>query len=162
MSITPEANLAYLEDVLRLAEKSAQAVATEMAEYITWRVRNITLRRAFHAPGEWYRARPGEPPAYASGTLAESIYSRPAYPGLRASALVQVDPDLKYGRIQEFGCTVEPTYWSLMHWTDSGGSWYHPVLKVEAHPYLGPTTEEAINDGSLEEIAIEAFREYDP
>jgi hypothetical protein len=162
MAVTPEGNVAYLRGVLELAEQGAQGVATDMARYITWRVKNITLRRTYHSPGEWYRARPGEPPAYASGTLADSIYFRPAYPGLRASALVQVDPDLPYGRILEFGCVVSPTYYSLMHWKDTGGSWYHPVLTVEAHPYLGPTTEEAIDDGSLEEVAIEAFREFDP
>lgn len=160
--ISPGANVTYLEGVLATAERGAQATATAMAEYITDRVVNITLRRTSHAPGEYYQARPGEPPAYASGHLAESIYFRPASEGLRTSALVQVDPDLPYGRILEFGCVVQPTTYSLMHWKDTGGSWYHPSLNVEAHPYLGPTTEEAIEDGSLEEIAIRAFRDYDP
>jgi hypothetical protein len=160
MSVTPEGNVSYLQDVLLLAEKGAQGVATDMARYITWRVKEITLRRSFHSPGEWYEQRPGEPPAYASGNLADSMYFRPAYPGLRTSALVRTD--LEYSRILEFGCVVTPTYYSLMHWKDSGGSWYHDELTVRAHPYLGPTTEEAIGDGSLEEVVIESFTHFDP
>jgi hypothetical protein len=30
------------------------------------------------------------------------------------------------------------------------------------HPFLGPTTDDAIDDGELRRVAIEAFREYDP
>ena len=53
-----------------------------------------------------------------------------------------------------------------MHWTDSRGSWYHPRLPADgdfpAHPFLGPTTQEAIDDGSLRQVAIDAFKPYDP
>jgi hypothetical protein len=49
-----------------------------------------------------------------------------------------------------------------MHWTDSAGSWYHAQLPGLEHPFLGPTTEEAIDNGTLRQIAIDAFRPYDP
>lgn len=158
--MTPEENIAYLRYLLDLAMLGAQATATRMAEYIAWRTREITLRTYIHAPGEWYGARPGEPPAYASGALAESLYFIPAFSGLRATATVQTDLD--YSRILEFGCVITPKDKKFMHWVDSRGSWYHPLLVVPEHPYLSATTDDAIHDGSLQEEAIKKFREYDP
>ena len=55
-----------------------------------------------------------------------------------------------------------------MTWKDTGRKipWRHKRLPVDgefpAHPFLGPTTDEAIDDGELQRIAVEAFREYDP
>lgn len=157
---TPEGNIGYLEGLLHLAERGAAATATRMAEYIAWRTSQITLRRTFHAPGEWYGGRPGEPPAYSSGALSESMYFVPAHDGLRTTALVRTD--LPYSRILEFGCVVTPKDGKFMHWVDSRGSWYHPLLVVPPHPYLSTTTEESILDGSLQEEAIREFRKYDP
>lgn len=163
---TPEGNLAYLEGLLELAERAAPAVATGMARYISWRASEITLRTYLHAPGEWYGARAGEPPAYASGDLAESIYAVPAWRALRTSAMVTTK--LEYSRILEFGCVVTPKARERLAWQDTGrpdnpgGVWKHMFVLVPEHPFLGPTTEDAINDGELQEIAIEIFREYDP
>jgi hypothetical protein len=160
VAVTPEQNLAYLRYLLSLVTQGAQATANAMAEYIRWRTAEITLRTYFHAPGEWYGARPGEPPAYGSGTLARSLYVIPAYSGLVTSAIVQTDLD--YSRILEFGCVVEPKDHKFMHWVDSRGSWYHPLLVVPEHPYLSSTTDDSILDDSLQEEAIEIFEEYDP
>jgi hypothetical protein len=53
-----------------------------------------------------------------------------------------------------------------MHWEDSGGSWFHARLPADGefpeHPFLRPTAEEAIDDGELTRVAIEAFIPYDP
>lgn len=160
MAVTPEQNIEYLRYLLNLVMGGAEATANAMAEYIRWRVAEITLRTYFHAPGEWYGARPGEPPAYASGALARSMYVIPAYGGLRATATVQTDLD--YSRILEFGCVVTPKDKKFMHWVDSRGSWYHPMLVVPEHPYLSRTTDDSIYDESLQEEAIEIFREFDP
>ncbi len=160
MAVTPEQNLERLIWLLELAMKGAPATANRMAEYIRWRTAEITLRTYFHAPGEWYGSRPGEPPAYASGTLARSLYVIPAYGGLRATATVQTDLD--YSRILEFGCVVTPKDKKFMHWVDSRGSWYHPLLVVPEHPYLSSTTDDSIYDHSLQEEAIEEFILYDP
>lgn len=160
MTVTPEQNLEHLIWLLELAMAGAPATATRMAEYIRWRVAEITLRTYFHAPGEWYGSRPGEPPAYASGALARSLYVIPAYSGLRATATVQTDLD--YSRILEFGCVVTPKDKKFMHWVDSRGSWYHPMLVVPEHPYLSTTTDDSIHDGSLQDEAIERFKIYDP
>ncbi len=166
MGITPEENVAALEAILVRAALGAAVAANAMAEYIADRVAGDTLRRTTHAPGAYFRARPGAPPASASGTLAKSMYVRPASGGLRASAYA--GNDARHARLLEFGgCVLRPRNRKVMHWTDSGGSWYHTRLPMDQdefpeHPFLGPTTDEAIDDGELQRIAIEAFRDYDP
>jgi hypothetical protein len=160
VTTSPEGNLVQLQAVLDLARRGATATADAMAAYIVWRTAEITLRRTVHAPGEWYNQKAGEPPAYASGNLAESMFYKPASSGLRASAMVGNKAD--YSRILEFGCVIVPVNKQFLHWTDSKGSWYHKFLEVPAHPFLSPTTEESIDDGSLQEVAIEAFMKYDP
>ena len=89
------------------------------------------------------------------------MYSTAASGGLRATAIA--GNDAQHAKLLEFGgCVLKPTGGKVMHWTDSGGSWYHSALPGKEHPFLGPTTEEAIDDGELHRIAVEAFREYDP
>lgn len=158
--MTPEQNLAYLEAVLAKARLGASAAAAAMARYIAERVQNETLRPV-HAPGAYYKARPGAPPTSASGRLARGMYSTPASGGLRASAYA--GNTAEHAKLLEFGgCVLKPTSHKVMHWTDSGGSWFHAQLPAPAHPFLGPTTEDAIDDGELRRVAIDAFREYDP
>ena len=165
MSISFEENIRDLEQFARRAEQGAAAVANAMARYIAERTADDTLRRNKHAPGAYYKARPGDPPAYASGSLARSMYWEPVAGGLRASAIAGSRD--RRARLFEFGgCVLQPTSGKVMHWTDSGGSWYHARLPVTGlfpeHPFLGPTTEEAIADGELRRIAIEAGKPYDP
>jgi len=160
MAVTPEQNLAHLEQVRRRARYGATAAATAMAKYVRDRARDDTLQRTRHQKGEWYRQRPGEPPARASGALIRDMFYKPASGGLRATALAGNKSE--YGRILEFGCVIVPVNRKFMHWTDSGGSWYHTMLVVPAHPYLSTTTDEAIDDGELQRAAVEAFRDYDP
>lgn len=163
MAITPEANVAYLEAVLAKAKLGAQATANAMARYIAERAAADTLTRNRHAPGAYHKARPGAPPSMASGSLAKAMFWTQASGGLRATAIVGNDD--KRARVLEFGgCVLQPRSRKVMHWTDSGGSWFHSVLTTERdqHPFVGPTTDEATDDGSLLAAAIEAFREYDP
>jgi hypothetical protein len=160
VSITFEESLDLWQDIAQLTRGGAPAAATAMARYVALRTAEDTLRQSSHAPGEWYRQGPGRPPAYASGNLASSMYVRPAHSGMRATAIA--GNDAEYSRILEFGCVIVPVNKKFLHWTDTGGSWYHTILVVPPHPYLGPTTEAAIRDGDLQEEAIEAFRPYDP
>ena len=136
-----------------------------MARYIAERVVNDTLQRMTHAPGAYYKARPGAPPATASGSLAKGMYWTPASGVLRATAYV--GNSARHAKLLEFGgCVLKPTSGKVMHWTDTGGSWYHARLpatgEFPAHPFLAPTVQEAIDDGSLTAVAIAAFRPYDP
>ena len=161
MPITPEANVAYLEAVLARAKMGAPAAAAAMARYIAERAANETLTRRINPPGTYYKARPGEPPSYGSGALADSMYSTPATDGLRSSA--SAGSKDRRAHVFEFGsCLLGPTRGMLMGWKDSGGIWRHRSVLMERHPFLEPTTEDAIDDGELRRIAIDAFREYDP
>ena len=159
--MTPEEGLAEWLQIEQRARLAAAATATAMAKYIAERTAYDTLRRNKHAPGAYHKARPGAPPSHASGSLAKGMYWIPASGELRATAYV--GNSAIHASLLEFGgCVLRPTSGKVMHWTDSAGSWYHAALPAPEHPFLGPTTEEAIDDGELERIAIEAFREYDP
>lgn len=165
--MTPEEYLVWLDAAIAKMELGAAAMANAMAEYLADRVANDTLRRTVHAPGMYHKAAPGAPPASASGRLAKSMFTTPAPAsrGVRATALV--GNNAKYAKLMEHGgCVLKPTSNRVMHWTDSRGSWYHPRLPADedfpAHPFLEPTVREAIDDGELTRVAIEAFIPYDP
>jgi len=142
------------------------AIATAMARYIAKRTREDTLQRTKHSPGAYYRARPGAPPAYASGTLARGMEAVPAHTRLRGTAWVR--NQTAYARILEFGCVVVAHNGIYLGWRDTGradnpsGIWRHREVKVPPHPYLGPTVDEAIADGTLLDVAVEAFIPFDP
>jgi hypothetical protein len=161
VAISPEANVAYLEAVLAKANLGAQAAAQAMADYIADRVANETLTQRINPPGTYYKARPGEPPSYGSGALADSMYSTPASGGLRSSA--EAGSTDRRAHVFEFGsCILQPKRGKLMGWKDSGGVWRHRTVIMQEHPFLEPTTDDAIDEGELHRIALEAFREYDP
>ena len=167
--MTFEEYIAWLEAAIEKMEYGAAAMADAMAEYLAERTANDTLRRTHHAPGAYHKAAPGAPPAYASGNLARSMFTTPSgtLRGARATALV--GNNAKYAKLQEHGgCVLQPTSGQTMTWKDTGRktAWRHTRLPVDgefpAHPFLAPTVQEAIDDGSLTAVAIAAFRPYDP
>jgi hypothetical protein len=164
--VTPEENLTLFLEIEARARLGAQAAANAMAQYIADRAARDTLRRNKHSPGAYHKARPSAPPSSASGSLAKGMYTRPAAGGLRTSAYA--GNSARHARLMEFGgCVLKPTSGKVMHWVDSRGSWYHSALpsgdsEFPEHPFLAPTTDEAIDDGELQRVAIDAFREYDP
>lgn len=159
-------NLEFWRRIRRGIPEGAQVAADAMARYLAERAADDTLKRTSHAPGQYWKAAPGAPPAYASGQLAGNMFWRPAFRGARAAAEVgNRDPR---AAMFEFGCHgLRPTHMKVMHWVDSGGSWYHARLPADgsdypAHPFLRPTVDEAVEDGSLTGVALEAFRDFDP
>ena len=158
--VTPEQMTEIWAKAEQKAKLGAKAAADNMARYLVWRAREITLRQTTHGPGAWHRQQPGQPPSYGSGNLARSMFYTPASQGIRTTALV--GNKAPYSRILEFGCTVVPVYKKRMSWTDSGGTWYHELLEVPEHPFLEPTVNDSIDDGSLREAALEGFRPFDP
>jgi hypothetical protein len=160
-------NIAYLKSVEALAARGAPAVADAMARYIAERTALDTLTRKRLSPGMYHVARPGDPPAMMSGKLADAMFTEPASGGLKASALAGNDD--KRARLFEYGGCVLKSATGMLKWRDTGrpdnrgGFWSHWILTVDdEHPFLGPTTDEAIDDGDLQRVAIEAFREFDP
>jgi hypothetical protein len=169
--VTPDENVAYMEGIARLAALGGEAMANAMAEYIARRISDDTLRRRRHAPGQYYKARPGDPPAYASGSLADSVTWQAVSAGMRASAVVTSD-DKRAGLMEFGGCVLTSHSGSVLKWRDSGrpdnpsGWWSHRRLPLvgtwPAHPFVGPTVEDAIADGELARVAIAAFVPFDP
>lgn len=167
--MTLDEYIAWLERAIERMELGAPAMAEAMARYLAERTADDTLRRTHHAPGAYHKAKPGAPPAYASGTLAKSMFVTPpaASRGVRATAWV--GNNARYAKLMEHGgCVLQPTSGKTMKWKDTGRDtpWHHARLPVSgefpAHPFLGPTVQEAIDDGSLQRVAIDAFRPYDP
>jgi hypothetical protein len=164
--MTPWENVEYLKAIRDRAAQGAKAAAEAMARYTAERAAADTLQRATHGVGEYYKAAPGAPPASASGGLAAAMYSTRAQGGLKATAQAGNRDDR--AALFEYGCEpVTPSHMKVMHWVDSGGSWYHARLPADgsdfpAHPFLQPTVDEAISGGGLREAAIEAFAVYDP
>ncbi len=159
--MTPEENLAQWLAIEARARLGAAAAANAMARYIAERTRDETLGQKAHAPGGYYRAKRGAPPTSASGSLARGMYWRHAAAGgLRATA--SAGNSARHGRVLEFGCVLTPTSGTHLGWKDTGGIWRHRSVEVTEHPFLGPTTDDAIDDGELQRAAVEAFREYDP
>lgn len=144
-----------------IAEQGAVAAANAGAQYIQKRIQEDTLMRSQHPTNSWHETRDGDPPATASGKLIRETYWQSAF-GNWARATAAVGNSADYGRILEFGCVIYPVNKKYLHWTDSGGSWYHTFLVVKEHPFIRTTMEESIDDGSLHEVMIDEFHKYDP
>jgi hypothetical protein len=155
----------WWEAAAERARLGANAMADAMAEYLARRISQDTLRRRRHAPGQYYKAKPGDPPASATGKLADSMTWEPVSRGLRASAIVTSD-DKRAGLFEFGGCVLTERSAPVMKWKDSGGWWSHHRLPLSGtwpeHPFVGPTVQEAIDDGSLTRVAVEAFKPFDP
>lgn len=159
--MTFEENVEAWKAITEKSKYGAAAAATAMAKYITWRTARLTLERSSHGSGAWHRTRPFEPPARSTGKLAKGMFFTPAYgSGPRKTAYVGNRVD--YSRIMEYGCVLEPAGSQFLHWKDSGGSWFHEFLESPPHPFLEPTVRESIDDGELQQEAIEGFRPFDP
>ncbi len=167
--MTIDEYIAWLEASIARIDYGAAAAANAMAEHLADRIANDMLRRTTHGSGVYHKAAPGAPPAYASGNLAKSTFwtPAPASRGLRATAYV--GNSAKYANLLEFGgCVLTPTGGKTMTWKDTGRKtpWHHARLPVSgdfpAHPFIQPAVQEAIDDGSLRQVFIDAFRPYDP
>lgn len=173
MAMTPAENAEAWRRIEARARLGAKAAAEAMARYVAERTASDTLRRTTHAPGEYWKAAPGAPPASASGNLASQMFWTRAQ-GSDTRATAWAGNSARQAKMLEHGCEpVRPTSRRVMHWHDSGnaanpsGEWYHALLPADGsgmpeHPFLAPTVDEAIDDGELQRVAVEAFREYDP
>lgn len=166
MAMTPEGYLAWLDAAEAKERQAARVVAAAMANHVAERVKNETLRRRKTAPGTYYKAKPGDPPAYGTGKLADSIYTTPVSGGdLVASAEVR-SSDKRAALFEFGGCVLTERSAPVMTWKDSRGWWSHHRLPLSGtwpeHPFLEPTVQEVVDDGSLLRVAIEAFLPYDP
>ena len=164
--MTPEQYLAWWDAVEAKARLGAKAAADAMARYIAERTANETLGQQVHSPGAYHRARPGAPPSRSSGSLQRGMYWTPGGNGLRSRSYA--GNNARHARVMENGCVLTPTRKEHVGWKDTGradnpsGWWRHRSVTLTPHPFLGPTVEDAIDDGELQQAAIDAFRPYDP
>lgn len=105
----------------RGANNAARLVATETKK---------TLTTTTHRKGTPTPSRPGEPPSLVTGTLRRGVIIVPAVPSGTTSWTAKVGPTSVYARVQELG-------------GDTG------TTVLPARPYLAPTVEKLIGDGSL-------------
>jgi phage gpG-like protein len=146
------AQLKYLQ---RLVASAAPGEANGMAKTFQDRVKNVTLKKVMHPPYTFYKATPGQPPAYASGNLTRSILMKSAYTAVDSSAIVY--STAVYAALQEWGGSTWPSRHNYMHWRNNRGPWWKKKVDVPEHPYMRPTLEAVIRDGTLQGAAISAF-----
>jgi phage gpG-like protein len=152
--MTPEELPAFLRGLQGTVADAAAPAANSMAATVAWQAR-INLNLAAHAPGIFWKAPEGRPPARASGNLAASMITIPSYSRVRATSVV--GNTAIYAAIQEFGGWTEPTRHKFMHWTNDQGRWYLPHVDIPEHSYIRVATERTILDGSLQRSAMSSF-----
>jgi phage gpG-like protein len=153
--MTPEENFVFLTGLMGKVADAAGPIATAMATTFQRRVTTVELKEEFHPPGMFWRQVVGHPPAYASGALARSVRSGKTVSS-GTQAVASVGAFARYAAIQEFGGDT----WGnrgMMHWVNTGGSWYFRRVHVPEHPYFRPALEAVIRDGSLQRSAVSVF-----
>lgn len=153
--MTPNEDLKYFKSLQTAVSRSPKSIAKTMADTFTKRVRNDTLKQSFHPPGAFYRAPIGRPPAYASGALSRSVRASAAVGGA-TFAYANVNVYSQYGALQEWGGFTWGNH-GLMRWTNDAGKWFMNDVRIPEHPYMRPTLEAVIRDGSLQRSAIDSF-----
>lgn len=153
--MNPEENRAFLRGLKGKVADAAGPIATAMADTFQRRVTTVELKQQFHSPGMFWRQARGHPPAFASGALERSVKrGRTIVTGVHAEA--SVGAYARYAAIQEFGGDT----WGnrgMMHWVNTGGSWYMRRVHIPEHPYFRPALEAVIRDGSLQRSAVSSF-----
>ena len=163
--MSPEENLAFWKAVRDQATGAAKPAADGMTETFKDAV-GRTLRLSAHAPmpagpphsipyGIFHKAAPGAPPAYATGNLARSIIRTPASGGLVSSALVGATA--VYAALQEWGGVTWASSSAYMRWRNDRGVWRKRSVTVPEHPYMRPTVDRTVADGSLTRAAMGGF-----
>lgn len=152
--MTPEENVAYLGRVKDLAATAAAPAATMMGRTMQAAVRRV-LSRTAHAPGLYWEAPRGQPPAFVTGNLYAQTFNTPAYGLVEATSVV--GNTAIYAGIQEFGGATWPNRSAYMHWVNSRGPWWKKRVYVPEHSYFGPALREIIGNGTLQGGAMQAF-----
>lgn len=157
MAISPEELPGLLRGIRDRAAQAAPVAVMGMADAYQERVTRVTLRRYSHSYGTKTDSPPGQPPAWVLGALARSVTSvLGRSSGTHATARVR--PNTIYARLQELGGVVRPHGHPFLRFRGLDGEWvYKRSVRVPPRPYMRPTTETMIADGSLTRAAAEAF-----
>ena len=135
---------------------SSPAVAAAMGRAFHDRLVNVTLRRYVHPMYVRTQSPPGSTPAFVSGELAYSV-TMDVRGGAGGSARAYVGPHTIYAGVQEFGGEMHARPGGFMRWYMDGRWWFKKHVEVPARPYIRPTRDEMIADGSLHRVAVATF-----
>lgn len=142
--MTPEEVPAFLEAIQARVATAAPPCAMAMGEAHKKRMDQLLIRYP-HAAGTKTPSPPGQPPGLISGVLRGSVTCvRGAGGGMVATALT--GPHAVYARIQEYGGRVP--------------SWHGGRHSIPARPYVRPSRDQVIADGSAVSAANAAFMSH--
>jgi phage gpG-like protein len=138
------AGLREVEEALRQAElrvRAATRKATDEAVKLARRRAHGELSRFQHARGTPTPSPAGSPPAWISGALRGSL--KPTGPIPTGSGFLgRLGPTTVYARIQELG----------------GVTGRNHATTLPPRPYMRPTYERMVADGSLRAVYVAAWR----
>jgi hypothetical protein len=101
---------------------------------------------------------PGQPPAWISGDLRNTILNEPAIPVGDAAAMSKSGPTVRYARIQELGGPMTAHSEKGMRWQQPPGVWHVSMEHdLPPRPYMLPAHEQLTESGALTMVAAAAF-----
>jgi hypothetical protein len=154
--VTPEELPAMFEAISARVNDAAGPCVMGMALAYQKRVQNVTLREFHNAVDMPSPSPPGSPPAYVTGTLDRSVTTQPGNLG-GPVATAFVAPHTIYARAQELGAFITPKHFRYLRFPYGGTIHFRKSVTLPARPYMRPTTEAMVADGSLTEIAMTVF-----
>jgi phage gpG-like protein len=161
---SPDALIAELRGIQLRSMQAAPPAVKRAAEAFHDRLVNVTLRTYQHPMYVMTQAPAGGPPAWMTGELAYSVTNE--YAGSGAIGRAFVGPHTIYAAVQEEGRVIRRKSREYMRWymtgvpKPGGPWWYKKEVTVPARPYMRPTRDAMIADGSLREAFMEGFREW--
>lgn len=155
VGISPDELPALLGVIRDKAAKAAPDTVMGMAEAYRRGVQ-VTLRRYSHPFATKTDSPPGQPPAYVLGALSRSVTAVPgSSSGMNATAFVS--PHTVYARLQELGGHIRPVRARFLRWEEDGAVHYSKHVYIPPRPYMRPTTERMVADGSLTRAGMREF-----
>lgn len=161
--MTPEENVALLKAIRDKVATAAPGCAMALGRTHERHMVDVTLvESGAHAPVTQTPAAPGAPPAVMTGTLRRSVtVVRGVSTGTFASTIV--GPHTVYAKTQEFGGIHHgsPLMWLWVKYIGPAEvrrrNWLRTVVNIPARPYLRPSRDAVIADGSAVRAANAAF-----
>lgn len=154
--MTPDQVPGLLVGISSKVNDAAGPAVLGMANAYQARVSGRTLRTYFNAVDMPTPSPIGSPPAWVSGTLARSVHVFDEQLG-GPVASAKVAPDTVYARIQELGGVIVPKRARYLRFPYDGRIWFKKSVTLRRHPYMKPTTDEMVSDGSLTAVAAAVF-----
>jgi len=165
--MTPAELPAYWERIRkRIGDEGPTAAANAMARVYHEEVVDAELVKSSHAPGTRTAAPAGGPPAAVTGSLRRSVRLYAAVKTGSYKARSNVQPLIKYARIQEKGGkvtalhtyvdkkgNVRPGY---LRWGSGANVHFAHSVKIPARPYMRPVHVRMVQDGRIRNAAAQS------